>query len=153
MRKLIFGLVLSMSISGMAQNWVKVANEGDTITATSYHIFRLGVGKCWSNNIFMEPTTFLASATNFLTVYKIPDPCPGATKEIDALAETTPYTITTNNLPVIVPAKSSGPPPAIPPSISITLTLNPLPVVLNGTKYNCTSVVMDNTGTLTLTCF
>ena len=144
---LIIGLALSLS----AQSWTKVANEGDTITATSYHIFRFGVGKCWSQNIFMEPNNFLASQANFLTVYKIPDPCPGVTKEIDALQEATPYTITTNNLPVIVPAKPSVP-PAIPPSITITLTLSPLPVVLNGTKYNCTQVVMDSTGTLTLTC-
>lgn len=139
-KKLVFIGVLTLCLCAMGQGsspvYYKVASAGDTVFSSSYHVFSSVINGNPGPAQFMKPANLVVGS------------------ELDVMEETVPFTLTVNNLPVLVPAvpKIIPPPPAIPPSITITLTLNPLPVVLNGTKYLCSSVDMDNTGTLTLVC-
>lgn len=156
MKKYFIFVFLLISIYTKAQTpvWFKVALEGDKISNTIPMNIRFGVGSCWAasiNNITF--TNFNTSFGSFNNVFKITDPCPTLAKEIDVQEASTMQSVIVNGATVIVPALPViPPPPPLPPSITLQLTINPVPVVLNGTKYSCSSVVLDNTGTLILTC-
>jgi len=132
----------------LGQTWFKVANEGDKIVTSSPITARYGFGTSWTANIVQTLNTTVMNGMG------IPyDPAPNIVKELDILETKLIQSVTVNGVIKIVPALViAPPPPTIPPSITLNLTLNPLPVILNGIKYSCNSVVLDNTGTLTLIC-
>lgn len=157
MRKYLFTLMLvATSLSAQTPpTWFKVAKVGDVVTSASSAIYQVGLTSvgCWTLPFSGAMTRFSTTWGNLTNVYKVTEPCPaGSVDEIDVQETSVEQFFIVNNSVVVVPILNAPPPPPPAPAITLSLTINPVPVILNGTKYSCTSVVLDNTGTLTLTC-
>ncbi len=114
---------LLLTVSGYAQTWYKVANEGQAITVTTAMTVRYGVpastpdatntcttvGGCWD-----APVTMAAGQSIFIdTANFTADPAPYSVKEVDVLETDSPQTVqvVANNTVValLVPFGDSSP--------------------------------------------
>jgi len=138
MKRYVVLSILLLSVFSRAQVWFKVGIVGDTITSATAATYQVGLGTCWSPPFKGIMTRFPTTFGNLSNVFKVTDPCTVAgPEEIDVQQTSTQQFFIVNNYVVVVPAITDTP---------------PIPVIFNGIKYSCSSITLDNTGILTLTC-
>lgn len=119
---------IGTAIAQTSQQWVKVANEGDTVKATA--TVRYGVTNCVPSStsvcwVQLAVTGQFVASNAFFKV----DPDLGVAKELDVLQTSVAQTVTVNGKPVIVPAL---PTPVVTPSLkTCSVPAQTIPVTIN----------------------
>lgn len=114
---------ISVLVGAAQAQWIKVANEGDTVKATA--TVRYGVTNCATCWVQLAVSgQFTASNTFFKT-----DPAPGVVKELDVLQTSVAQVVTVNGKPVTVPALVVTPP--LVNQKTCTVPAQTIPVTIN----------------------